>query len=411
MATRGGTGDGRVRVGIIGSGAIAQIIHLPALRQLRAQFAIAALCDVSAETMAVVGADYGVPPHAQFTDYRDLCRSDLVDAVLVCPLGTHVPYAIEALRHGKHVLVEKPLSSRLDEADAFVAASEEARARDGAVTLMAYMKRFDPGYQYAQRIVRPLADRGEIRFVEAHHIHSRNERYMDYFPVYRPSDIPAEARAAARADHEANLRHALGPNPDRQVAAAFGGYMGSSIHDVYALSGLLGRPVGISLAEVWDDGRCWRAMFEYPNGARVNYAWIDIRDVRRFQQEFICYGPDVRVHLTMAMPFIAGDASVVRVQRMEASPADPAPHGRHDGSAHPGDTAPGIVAADGEGWPAAGTAHVESFVTAGYDNQFKREWQHFHACITRGTEPLASAREARDDTAFIIEWARASRGV
>lgn len=219
--------DGRIRVGIIGSGAIAQIIHLPALRQLRHLFEVTALCDLSADTMAFVSETFGVAHGAHFTDYRDLCASDLVDAVLVCPLGTHVPQAIEALRHGKHVLVEKPLSSRLDEADAFVAASEEARAKAGTVTLMAYMKRFDPGYQYAQRIVRPLADQGEIRFVEAHHIHSRNERYMDYFPVYRATDIPASARDAARAEHEANLLRALGPTPDRQVAAAFGGMMGS----------------------------------------------------------------------------------------------------------------------------------------------------------------------------------------
>ncbi|MFZ4385913.1 MAG: Gfo/Idh/MocA family protein [Chloroflexota bacterium] len=405
------SGDGRIRVGIIGSGAISQIIHLPILRQLREQFEIAALCDISAETMSILGVEYGVPAHAQFTDYRALCASDLVDAVLICPLGTHVPYAIEALKHGKHVLVEKPLTSRVDEADAFVAASHEAREKHGAVTLMAYMKRHDAGYQYAQRLVRPLADKGEIRFVEAHHIHSRNERYMDYFPVIRPTDIPDSARAAARAEHESVLAAALGPNPDGQVAKCFGGMMGSSIHDVYTLSGLLGRPKSIIASEVWDDGHCWRAMFEFPNGTKVNYAWIDIRDVRRFQQEFACYGPDIRVSLTLAMPFIAGDASTVRVQQMEPSPADPAPYGRHDGTAHAGDTGPGLVLPGGEGWPAAGTAHTEKFVTPGFDNQFKREWQHFHACITRGVEPLVGAQEARDDTAFIIEWARATRGV
>lgn len=409
MASTSGGTDGRIRVGIIGSGAIAQIIHLPTLRLLREQFAIAALCDVSVSTMETVGADFGVPKHAQFTDYRDLCASDLVDAILVCPLGTHVPYAIEALRHGKHVLVEKPLASRLDEADAFVAASHEARAKFGAVTLMAYMKRFDPGYQYAQRIVRPLADRGEIRYVEAHHIHSRNERYMDYFPVLRPTDIPETARATARREQQETLANALGHNPDPLVAKCFGGLMGSSIHDVYTLNGLLGRPVGIVASEVWDDGKCWRAMFEYPNGTKVNYAWIDIRDVRRFQQEFACYGPEIRVELTFAMPFIAGDTSKVRVQHMEPSPEDPAPYGRHDGGTHSGTSRPGLVLPDGEGWPAAGTAETETFVNVGFDNQFKREWQHFHACITRGTEPLVGAQEARDDTAFIIEWAHAMR--
>ena len=405
------SGDGRIRVGIIGSGAISQIIHLPILRQLRNQFAIAALCDISAETMSILGAEYGVPDHAQFTDYRALCASDLVDAVLVCPMGTHVPYAIEALKHGKHVLVEKPLTSRLDEADAFVAASHEARERHGAITLMAYMKRHDVGYQYAQRLVRPLADKGEIRFVEAHHIHSRNERYMDYFPVIRPSDIPASAVESMRQQYVTDVELALGMNPDPRVARAYHIMSGSSIHDLYTLTGMLGRPLGVVASEAWDDGLCYRTMFEFPNGAKVNYAWIDIRDVRRFEQEFACYGADIRVNISFCQPFIAGDVSTVRVQQMEPSPADPAPFGRHNGTAHAGDTRPGLVLPGGEGWPAAGTAHSEKSVTAGFDNQFKREWQHFHACITRGVEPLVGAQEARDDTAFIIEWARATRGV
>ena len=405
------SGNGRIRIGIIGSGAISQIIHLPTLKQLRNQFEIAALCDISAETMSVLGVEYGVPAHAQFTDYRALCASDLVDAVLICPMGTHVPYAIEALRHGKHVLVEKPLTSRLDEADAFVAASLEAREKHGAVTLMAYMKRHDVGYQYAQRLVRPLADKGEIRFVEAHHIHSRNERYMDYFSVIRPSDIPASAVESMKQQYATDVELALGTNPDPRVARAYHIMTGSSIHDLYTLNGMLGRPVGIVASEAWDDGFCYRTMFEFPNGTKVNYAWIDIRDVRRFQQEFACYGPDIRVNISFCQPFIAGDVSTVRVQQMEPSPADPAPYGRHDGTAHAGDASPGLVLPGGEGWPAAGTAHTEKCVTAGFDNQFKREWQHFHACITRGVEPLVGAQEARDDTAFIIEWARATRGV
>jgi hypothetical protein len=48
-------------------------------------------------------------------------------------------------------------------------------------------------------------------------------------------------------------------------------------------------------------------------------------------------------------------------------------------------------------------------VTASYENAYKREWIHFHACIAQGVTPLASAEEARADTAFIVEWARATR--
>jgi hypothetical protein len=34
---------------------------------------------------------------------------------------------------------------------------------------------------------------------------------------------------------------------------------------------------------------------------------------------------------------------------------------------------------------------------------------HFHACITQGVEPLASVEDAREDTAFFVEWARATK--
>ena len=75
-----GKTDGRVRIGVVGCGSIAQIMHLPYLRELDDRFQIGALCDVSAGTLHAVGERYGVPPHARYTDYRELCAGDLVDA-------------------------------------------------------------------------------------------------------------------------------------------------------------------------------------------------------------------------------------------------------------------------------------------------------------------------------------------
>jgi hypothetical protein len=34
---------------------------------------------------------------------------------------------------------------------------------------------------------------------------------------------------------------------------------------------------------------------------------------------------------------------------------------------------------------------------------------HFHDCITRGVAPLTTVQEARDDTAFFVQWAKATR--
>ena len=101
--------DGRIRVGVIGCGSIAQIMHLPYLRELDDRFAITALCDVSPGTLAAVAAKYGVPDVYCFADYHDLCASPAIDAVLICSSGSHVPPALAALAADKHALVEKPL--------------------------------------------------------------------------------------------------------------------------------------------------------------------------------------------------------------------------------------------------------------------------------------------------------------
>ena len=97
-----------LKIGIIGCGAIAQIQHLPHLRELDAEFEIGGLADLSPKLLEAVGNDYGVPPERRFLDYHDLVRSD-IDGVIVCPSGSHAAPAIAAAQAGKHILVEKPM--------------------------------------------------------------------------------------------------------------------------------------------------------------------------------------------------------------------------------------------------------------------------------------------------------------
>ena len=60
----------RLKIGIIGCGAIAQIQHLPHLRELDDEFEIGGLADLSPKLLEAVGADYGVPAERRFLDYR-----------------------------------------------------------------------------------------------------------------------------------------------------------------------------------------------------------------------------------------------------------------------------------------------------------------------------------------------------
>ena len=113
----------RLRVGVIGCGLIAQVMHLPYLREMEDRFQIAALCDLSPGTVAILGDVYHVP--LRHTRWEELLAEDL-DAVLICTSGSHAQPAIAAARAGRHVFVEKPMCFSPREADAMIEAASVA---------------------------------------------------------------------------------------------------------------------------------------------------------------------------------------------------------------------------------------------------------------------------------------------
>jgi hypothetical protein len=100
----------RVRVGVVGCGLVAQLMHLHYLRELGDRFVIAALCDVSAGTLAAVADTYDVA--RRYTDWRRLLDDGAIDALMVLTSASHAEPAIAAFEQGLHVFVEKPIPSR-----------------------------------------------------------------------------------------------------------------------------------------------------------------------------------------------------------------------------------------------------------------------------------------------------------
>src|SRR5713101_6457444 len=75
----------RLRVGVIGCGLIAQVMHLHYLRELSDRFEIAAVCDLSESVRSAVGREYGVA--RQFAAWQDLV-AEPIDAVFVLTSGS-----------------------------------------------------------------------------------------------------------------------------------------------------------------------------------------------------------------------------------------------------------------------------------------------------------------------------------
>src|SRR6476646_10203775 len=108
----------RVRLGILGLGAVAQAVHLPLLARLRDAFEIHAVADVSAGLVETLSEQYRVPVERRATSLDALLDVAGLDALVILTSGSHGS-AIEAgLRHGLAVFAEKPLAFTLAEADA-----------------------------------------------------------------------------------------------------------------------------------------------------------------------------------------------------------------------------------------------------------------------------------------------------
>ena len=126
-------------VGVIGGGSIARA-HLNAYRQLPELAKVTALCDLDRKAAESRAAEFGLDA-ALVTDLGELCARRDVDAVDIClPIKAHLDAILAAVRAGKHVIVEKPMTLNLEEAKTAVRA-----AREGRVTLMvAQDQRFRP---------------------------------------------------------------------------------------------------------------------------------------------------------------------------------------------------------------------------------------------------------------------------
>ena len=131
----------RLKVGVIGAGVIAQVMHLNYLRELSDRFEVVALCDISGENADNNADRYNIGK--RYTDWREMLDDADIDAVFILTSGSHAPIAIAAANAGKHVLVEKPMCFSVAEGLEMKAAADAA----GVTLMVAYPKRYDPAFE------------------------------------------------------------------------------------------------------------------------------------------------------------------------------------------------------------------------------------------------------------------------
>lgn len=156
--------------GLIGCGAIADF-HLAAIRELP-NARLAMVSDRKRARADEIGSREGC---GRTTDYRELLARPDIDIVCVTTSsGSHAAIGLEALEAGKHLVVEKPMAMKADEA----ARLNEAAAARGLTICVVSQRRFEPQHLLIARL---LAEGrlGRLLLLEAGCPFYRTQDYYD----------------------------------------------------------------------------------------------------------------------------------------------------------------------------------------------------------------------------------------
>ena len=340
----------KVRVGLVGTGVIAQVMHLHYLSELADRFDVAAVCDLDGEGARACAERYGIP--AAFTDWRDLVAHPL-DAVMVLTSGSHAPIAEAAARAGRHVFVEKPMCFSAAEGQAMVAAADAA----GVVLMVGYPKRYDPAFA---RMREEAARLDGARLLRVTTLESPLRPYIGHYPLLPRRPLPEAITDALRQDSDERIRAATNGATDleRQVYEMV--LLDTLVHELNTVRGLLGEPTRLEFASLALDQVSVMLRFgDLP--AAIH--WIDLPGIARYEMEFALYAPDRRLTLTFPSPFLRNEPATLAI----------------------------------EGGTASSSRSWRTEEVAGYDSGFRSELIAFHDSILTGRPPPTSGRDGLRD--------------
>lgn len=219
-----------IRIGVAGLGSVAQAVHLPLIARRPDLFTVAGFCDVSRETLDLVGDRYGVEKPNRFVDLDEMLDTGDVDALFVLTKGSHADPVLAGFDRGIPVFCEKPLVCTVAEADELDARKP---ALDGPPLLLAYMKQYDPAVRHAVRL---LEDVDEIRNIDVTVLHPTGASQLAFARVLRPSAPPPPDAVERHEAADRRLRNAAVGETDPGLWSAYRSCLiGSLSHDLSIL--------------------------------------------------------------------------------------------------------------------------------------------------------------------------------
>jgi predicted dehydrogenase len=341
----------KVKVGLIGLGEVAQIIHLPILDALSDQFEIAALCDISPQLLNLMGKKYRVS--RLYTNGTELTEQADLDAVLILNSDEyHAECAIAAAKNKKHVLIEKPMCLTMAEADAIIQARDEASVQ----VMVGYMRRFAPAFVQAVEEVKKL---DKINYVRIRDLIGQNRLIIEQSSfVHRFNDIPEEAIKDKAERAKNRVREAIGEVP-QDLIGVYRLLCGLSSHDLSAMREMIGVPNRVKAAAQWNGGRFISAIFEYDDFCATFETGVD--DQRRFDAHIEVYSNRKSLKVQYDSPYIRHLPTTLVVNET------------------------------------VGDAYNETVIRPTFKDPYTHELEYFYDVVTKGAQPKTTPEDFKED--------------
>ncbi len=165
----------KLKIGIIGSGGIAQGCHMRGYASMPDLCEMVAVCDVNYDTAKTAADKYGVG--RIYTDYKHMLSEGGLDAVSVAtPNAYHMQPTIDALHAGIHVLCEKPLAMNAEEARHMCAAARDT----GKILQVALQQRFTGPARFMKEYI-DAGHMGDIYYARAQALRRRGVPHWGVF--------------------------------------------------------------------------------------------------------------------------------------------------------------------------------------------------------------------------------------
>ncbi|MFP4056050.1 MAG: Gfo/Idh/MocA family protein [Candidatus Brocadiia bacterium] len=199
-----------IRVGFVGAGGIAGT-HIRWLEPVEG-VEVVALADPARGALERQVAAHQLDGVKTFSDYRQMLKMTDLDAVSVCtPNWLHHKPTVDALKAGKHVLVEKPMAMTARQAKAMCDAAEKA----GKTLTIGFQQRFRPDARFVKRV----ADEGELGDILYCRAHALRRRGIPSWGVFGRKELQGGGPLIDIGVHILELSHFLMGKP-RPVAAS-----------------------------------------------------------------------------------------------------------------------------------------------------------------------------------------------